>query len=113
MAISPPNWAKNAVPTTRGWELKGELLVARKHTQSQIDEYNGATTEAARPSMLRESPVNEFEFVEQNMQEPEELLLESMTKLEIEAVGRRNGIELDRRNSKDFMIAQLRDHMQD
>jgi hypothetical protein len=38
--IKAPNYAKDAIPTLKGWvSPKGELLVARKFTQEQIDEY--------------------------------------------------------------------------
>ena len=34
-----------------------------------------------------------------------------MTKLELEAVGREHGIELDRRKSKDDLIDELEEHL--
>lgn len=66
MAISPPNFAKNAVPTVAGWRhpRTNELLKAQNFTQEQIDEYLGVGAYApkparkkAAPKVLRESPV--------------------------------------------------------
>jgi len=41
--IQAPNWCKDAIPTQRGWERDGELLVARKHRQDELDEYFGVS----------------------------------------------------------------------
>jgi hypothetical protein len=112
MAISPPNWAKGATPTSRGWVQNGELLVARKLSEADIAEYLGEGIPAAKPTMLRESPVTEVEFVEEVM-ETEEVLLESMTKRELENLGREHGIELDRRHSKTDLIDELKGHIED
>lgn len=112
MAITPPNWAKDATPTTKGWVKNGELLVARKISEGDIAEYLGEGIPAAKPTMLREAPVNEVEYVEEVM-ETEEVLMEDMTKLELEAMGRDHGIELDRRERKDSLISQLKEHFGD
>jgi len=95
--IKAPNWARNAVPTVRGWEDPdtGELLLSRRHSNSEIREYTGTSSEA--PKMLRESPVNENDFI-----------LEHMTKTQLEEMGRENGIELDRRQKKTTLIETLR-----
>lgn len=112
MAITPPNWAKDAVPTSRGWVKNGELLVARKLSEADIAEYLGEGKPAAKPTMLREAPVNEVEYVEEVM-DTEEVLMEDMTKLELEAMGREHGIELDRRKNKADLIEELNDHIED
>ena len=41
MKLNPPNWQKNARLTTRGWvhPSRNELLVARKTSQAEVDEY--------------------------------------------------------------------------
>ena len=41
--LTPPNWAKDAVPTTRGWTTADgkELLISRRHTQEDVDAFNG------------------------------------------------------------------------
>ena len=112
MAISPPNWAKDATPTTRGWVKNGELLVSRKLSEADIAEYLGEGIPAEKAAMLRESPVNEVEFVEEVM-ETEEVLMEDMTKRELEDLGRQHGLELDRRHSKADLIDELKDHIED
>lgn len=111
MAITPPNWAKDATPTTKGWVKNGELLVARKLSEADIAEYLGEGIPAAKPAMLRESPVTEVEFVEEVM-ETEEVLMEDMTKRELEEMGRDHGIELDRRKTKDDLIDELKEHIE-
>ena len=57
MAISPPNYQRNAIPTPRGWvhPRTGELLVSRKISEGAINEYLGIAPE---PQMLKESPTN-------------------------------------------------------
>lgn len=116
MAIKPPNHAKNAIPTKRGWEhpRTGELLIARRHTQSQIDEYLGVTI-APPPAP---QPVEPIEVDEDNpefdIEDPTEELVtdevdfEEMTKRELEEVGREHGIELDRREKKTTLIERLK-----
>ena len=116
MAISPPNYQKDAVPTMRGWThpRTGELLKAQRLTQEQIDEYNGVST----AQTLTESPVNEEEFaaehldtIESEYDEEEywtEEDIDGMTKLELEELGREYGIELDRRHNKEVLVEQLK-----
>ena len=59
MAITPPNYQKDAVPTTRGWThpRTGELLVSRPMKQHEIDEYLGVVVEE-HAEMMTESPSN-------------------------------------------------------
>ena len=109
MAISPPNYQKDAIPTTRGWThpRTGELLVSIKLTEEAINEYLGIKPE---PMMLKESPTNFEEAKVELMTEdnlPSEL--EDMTKLELEAIGREHGIELDRRKNKADLIEELKE----
>lgn len=51
MATSAPKWAKNAVATTRGWVVKGELVKAQKMTQEQADALNGTSALVVVPVM--------------------------------------------------------------
>tara|TARA_B100000886_G_scaffold101242_1_gene67269 strand:+ start:454 stop:789 length:336 start_codon:yes stop_codon:yes gene_type:complete len=109
MAISPPNYQRDAIPTIRGWThpRTGELLISRPMSQSAIDEYLGVSPE---PQMLKESPTNFEEAKSELMTEnnlPSEL--ENMTKLELEAKGREYGIELDRRKNKADLIMELKE----
>lgn len=134
MAIKPPNHAKNAIPTKRGWEhpRTGELLIARRHTQSQIDEYLGI--EIAPPPPPAPEPVEFIEVNEDDVvvddaiemitlsddaheegqdhtnchghEEPDDL--NDLNKKQLEEVGREHGIELDRREKKSTLIEKLR-----
>jgi len=94
---------KGAVPTTRGWvdPNSGELLKSQKISQTQIDEWNGVATapvveQVIKPAMtmLNEAPVGNTP-------------LEDMTKLQLEALGRQHGVELDRRKSKSDLIEEI------
>lgn len=49
MAKLAPKWAKNAVATTRGWVVNGELVKAQKMTQEQVDQINGVTPVVEQP----------------------------------------------------------------
>ena len=109
MAISPPNFQKDAVPTPQGWRhpRTNELLVSRKISADDINEHYGIKPEA---TMLKESPTTFQEVKEELMTEdnlPSEL--EKKTKLELEAIGREHGIELDRRKNKDDLIEELKE----
>ena len=109
MAISPPNYQRDAIPTTRGWvhPRTGELLVSRKISEAAIDEYLGITPE---PQMLKESPTN-FEEAKVELMTEDNLPSEyqDMTKKELEALGREHGIELDRRKNKADLIEELKE----
>ena len=111
MAISPPNFQKDAIPTPSGWRhpRTNELLVSRKITSQEIDEYYNVKPEV---TMLKESPTTIEEAVDELMVDngwPSEL--ESMTKLELEALGREHGIELDRRKKKKDLIQELKEEL--
>jgi hypothetical protein len=110
MAISPPNFQKDAIPTPQGWRhpRTGELLVSRKISEEAIAEYFGGGT--SEPEMLTESPTNFQEAKAELMTDdtlPSEY--ESMTKKELEALGRENGIELDKRKNKAALIEELKE----
>lgn len=105
MAISPPRWCSDAIPTPRGWTdpKTGELLKSARISQADIDEFNGVEEEELiqctieeifeeeEPSMLTEAPVGNK-------------AIEEMTKIELEALGRTQGIELDRRQKKETLV---------
>jgi len=100
----PINGPRGAVPTSRGWEnpRTGELLKSQKISQVQIDEWHGVTAPPPapepEPAVLTESPTSAQDY-------------NDMTKLELEAVGRQHGIELDRRKKKDDLIDELEEHL--
>jgi hypothetical protein len=109
MAISPPNFQRDAVPTPSGWRhpRTNELLVSRKITSDQIDEFYGVKPTVA---MLKESPTTMEEATAELIVDdtlPSEL--GSMTKIELEAVGREHGVELDRRKNKADLIQELKE----
>ncbi len=91
-----PAWCENAVPTALGWEDPdtGELYVSGGFTQEEIDAFHGVSTVIPEPEMLTEAPVGNKS-------------LDEMSKVELEALGRQSGIELDRRLRKDTLIEQL------
>ena len=101
MAISPPNFQKDAIPTPQGWRhpRTNELLVSRKLSAEDINEYYGIKPEV---TMLKESEEAKDELITEDD-------LESKTKLELEAIGREHGIELDRRKNKSDLIEELKE----
>jgi len=66
----------------------GELLMAVNLTQEEVDEWNGVKP---KPKKKAAPKVNE-----------------NSTKIEMEAAGRKAGIELDRRKSKKSLWSQLK-----
>ena len=128
MAISPPNYQKDAIPTPRGWThpRTGELLKAQKLSEQQIGEYLGENITSAPPEpieitinpvSLTESPTTEEEFIDEVMIELDEDEywteddLDGMNKEELEELGREYNIELDRRKTKSVLIAELKEAM--
>ena len=105
MAITPPNFQKDAIPTPQGWRhpRTNELLVSRKISSEDINEYYGIKPEV---TMLKESPTTFQEAKDELITEDD---LESKTKLELEAIGREHGIELDRRKNKSDLIEELKE----
>ena len=105
MAISPPNFQKDAIPPPQGWRhpRTNELLVSRKISSEDINEYYGIKPEV---TMLKESPTTFEEAKDELITEDD---LESKTKLELEAIGREHGIELDRRKNKSDLIEELKE----
>ncbi len=104
--IVQPSWAKDAVPTPRGWASpKGELLKSGKISQSEIDEWNAKTkgvaaapAPAPKPEVLKEAPVNDKD-------------LTSYSKSELLALGSQYGLDLDRSMSKSKLAEELEDHL--
>ena len=105
MAITRPNFQKDAIPTPQGWRhpRTNELLVSRKISSEDINEYYGIKPEV---TMLKESPTTFEEAKDELITEDD---LESKTKLELEAIGREHGIELDRRKNKADLIEELKE----
>ncbi len=101
--LRAPGWCPDAVPTSNGWEdpNTGELFVSSGFTQEQIQEFHDdADVEinarlGGNVSMLTEAPVGGKS-------------LEEMNKIELEALGRTHGVELDRRKSKSKLLSTMR-----
>jgi hypothetical protein len=82
-------WLKDGIATPRGIvTAHGEMLKRRKMSEAQINEWNGfeKKTVASKPKPN----------------------LESMTKDELEALGREHDIELDKREKKASLIDVLK-----
>jgi len=102
MTIKAPAWCSNAIPTARGWEDPdtGELYASGGFTQEQIDEFFGITPVVeqvevpAEVQTLTEAPVGDKS-------------LEDMSKIELEALGRQHGVELDRRKKKSTLVEKM------
>lgn len=95
MAITPPNFQKDAVPTLKGWThpKTGELLKSQRITQAEINEYLGVTPE---PKVVEEVAVDVD-------------VLEEMTKDELETYAREEfDVELDKRRSKKKLIDRIK-----
>lgn len=107
MAINPPNWQKDAIPTLNGWKhpRTGEILKSGKIKQEQIDEYYMVETGAPDPMVLRESPVTTQDAVEEYFSD-----YTKMTKTELVDFAAEYGIELDGGMTKDEMIEIMEDY---
>ena len=101
--IAPPNWAKNAVPTTRGWidPTTGELLKAQRLTLGEIEDFLGQgvgqveeQVQHEAPQMLHEAPVGNKS-------------LQDMTKAELVALAEQSGVQVSRWASKEVLIEKL------
>lgn len=103
----------NAKATTRGWVNKktGELLKSQRMTQAAADAINGVY--AVPETKIDISEVMEEAEMENEIQQLNEApisgkSLEEMNKTELEAFGRQNGVELDRRESKASLVGQVK-----
>jgi len=113
MAITPPKYAPDAIPTRKGWvSPKGELLVSRKFTAEQIDEFYGVSpvqiTEVTPEVNNYEENNERMDIIGQNgndglhyaeVQQLNEApvnntSLKDMTKAELKALAEQYGIEV-------------------
>ena len=100
--IKPPQWCSKAIPTVRGWKhhARREILKPMRFTQEQVDEYMNHIN--GEPEVIVEVPTIEGPAMLNEAPVPGNL--EDMTKVQLEALGRQNGIELDRRKGKKTLI---------
>lgn len=100
MPIKAPAFAKDAVPSLKGWHhpKTNELLKATRHSQDQLDEFFGVAVEESAPVPAPET------VVENKVDED----LASMSKVELEEFARDNlEVELDRRLSKKKLLDEV------
>lgn len=62
--IKPLNYQKKAIPTSKGWVYKGELLKSKHFSDEDIAEYMAnqevvPVHASPKPEMLREAPAND------------------------------------------------------
>lgn len=81
MAINPPKWASQCVPTTKGWQdpKTGEILIGGSISNALIAEWHAERAPKpaakAKPKVIKESPTTEEEFVDEVMTEDEDEML--------------------------------------
>jgi hypothetical protein len=125
MAIKPPGWCSNAVPGKNGWTdpVSGEVYVSARFTQAEIDEYNGVQIDQAIHDDIQngkiEAAMANSDYAEPVIVDEDDVIqdlnedgviddLESMTKKELEDLGREHGVELDRRKNKKSLVSTMR-----
>ena len=116
MAIKPPSWCSKAVPVANGWKhwATNEILLNKRFTQEEIDgfwaEKDTATTAPMNDltDLITEGKL-EAETIRFEQQEAsQDTDLESMSKRQLEALGREHGVELDRRQTKNTLLEQMK-----
>lgn len=119
--LKPPAWAPDAKPINRGWihHLTGELLVSRKHSDREIEEYYIAKADVASPPhdpapapeptpepIIEADPEPEVEATAEVLTE---VVYEDMTKATLaEYAETTHGITLDTTMTKANMIESLK-----
>lgn len=108
--IQAPNWCKDAIPTERGWERNGELLVARKHRQDELDEYFGVSQPVVEePAVVEEEVEIEVELL---TEAPiSNVSLADMTKAQLLALANDYGLDLKSWMKKDEIVESLNEVM--
>jgi hypothetical protein len=113
MAIKPPAWCAHAVPDkNKGWvdPKSGELYKSSRFTQAEVDAFHGNVTPAAA-SIVQEATQEDVQdmITEGKIQSAMmDMELEDMSKVELEELGRENGVELDRRKSKKSLVQAMK-----
>lgn len=111
MAIKPPNYQKDAIPTLKGWvhPRTGEILVGGSITQKNIDEYFGNVSEETLPpvqdgALIQDPPPELYMTVDveddESDWEIEEIDLESMTKAQLIELAEEWEIDIDSKATK-------------
>ena len=109
MAIKPPSWCKDAIPTLKGWvhPRTGEVLVGGSISQKNIDEYFDKVAEETMP------PAEVFVVhVDEDFEvEVHELDLDSMTKAELIETAEDWEVNIDTKATKAEIKAQLEEEL--
>lgn len=103
MALKAPNWCEHAIPGLNGWEDPdtGEVFASTKFTEEDLAEYWGTAPKAA--------PEPEETIISGYTVSKVPSNLESMSKKQLEELGREYGVELDRRQSKPSLIQKMKE----
>ena len=117
MAIKPPQYCRDAEPTTLGWRhpRTREILAVRKISQADIDEYYLAQMDKdALEAKARESGVElDKRLSKEALVSKVEVLMENdittMNKKQLEEFARERGVELDRRKTKATLLAEVQE----
>ena len=116
--LKPPAYAPNAKTTTRGWvdHKTGELLVSRKHSDRDVEEYYLAN-EAAAPApapvpapepIIEADPEPVVEETAEMLTEADPVDYSAMTKAQLaEHAYEEYGIDLDTTMTKSAMIQEF------
>ena len=135
--IEAPNWCSDATPVlSQGWvSPSGEVMVSSRFTQAQIDEWQKTNTPVTADDITivegkwdaEESRMAASGFVTNTMtnvdmpsvaavskdamsfDHTDVDSLKDMNKLQLEALGREHGVELDRRKTKKSLLKTMKD----
>lgn len=99
MVLKPPNYRKDAVPSTRGWHhpRTGELLVSQPLSHQDVWEY-------LNTSQIKEAPVLTPPAAPEVLIEASPVDYNSMTKAELVQLAADNGHTVDGRLKKNELI---------
>ena len=123
--LKPPSWAKDAVPTERGWinMRTGELLISRRHSAREVEEFyiTKADAPAPAPAPIQEpAPIIEADPVIEESAPTAEPLIEAepevdhwaFTKAQLaEHAANVYGVDLDTGMTKAKMIEALEEQI--
>ena len=109
MAIKPPAWCAHAVPDkNKGWvdPKSGELYKSSRFTQAEVDAFHGNVAPVVQEATQEDvqDMITEGKIQSAMM----DMELQDMSKVELEELGRENGVELDRRKSKKSLVQTMK-----
>jgi hypothetical protein len=122
--IKPPNWCANAIPGKNGWEDPdtGEVYASARFTDAQISEFYGYPSEVAEVVITQQEIADHAEIYNETIEGKWDAAeasmstapiphveIDNMTKVELEALGREHGVELDRRKTKAVLAETMKE----